>query len=66
MDQLHTANKSYNMSTTMNNSRDLGNTTAASGQSKAVSNAMKALQDKTSNAEAHNIELQNKIKSLQK
>jgi len=54
------------MSTTMNNSRDLGNTTAASGQSKAVSNAMKALQEKANNAEAHNIELQNKLNSLQK
>lgn len=54
------------MSTTMNNSRDLGNTTAASGQSKAVSNAMRALQEKANSAEAQNVELQNKISSLQK
>lgn len=54
------------MSTTMNNSRDYGNTTAASGQSKAVSNAMKALQEKASHAETQNLELQNKLSSYQK
>ncbi len=40
--------------------------TTTSGQSKAVSNAMKALQEKSSRSEAQNIELQHKVSALQK
>jgi len=50
-----------NKSSFMNNSF-----TSKDGQSKAVSNAMKALQDKASRAESQNIELKAKLESIEK